>query len=299
MSYIRGLQFKSHAAWREAIPGCKVSKSDGMFLMHSPAFMPCTNYMFAVFDRAWLHGKRVKAFLRTVGSSGENLDFIIIRDGSYNRASPTDFPYRSAIASKGAGVLYAKSFSANAGDIIVDTGFLDLSAGLLSKCTLFIGNTNPNPWWWSFQIYLKKIEIWDADGLVAAYDPATDPVVVERMRDYYNGVHDYGYIGWPCVDAVWECSAQPEMKMFVHEVDPELVREVEAGQVVEFLTPELTTELVYVPEVEVIPAMRLGGSVKKTHRRFIRANSGRLDNDQIWKGGEGCDKRLRRIFRPD
>lgn len=190
-----GLQLREHKRYTAYDPDYTFRKStssgyiDWLEMFSSDSSIGI-GWIFAVFKRSFLHGKRVKIYANATGSYTFNANNVRIYDGSYDRTSDTDFPSGSDITLKGAGLLKDIAFSTTAGDIVIDTGILDLSAGQLYACTLFICNVDL----WAaqnFTLRVQRIEIWDDTKLIMCFRTHIYPVIMERT----GTTGDYGYIG--------------------------------------------------------------------------------------------------------
>lgn len=148
-------------------------------------------HVFIVVQRAYLNGKKVQVDWRSPTGSNYKTTRMRILDGSYARATASDFPDGSDMPSKGNGVLTTPfDHTGNFSQVTETTGVLDLTGGSEGDVTVFLsqGMSAAYDTWLDLYIYSFKILDSDDSELI---EFVLDPVTMEVTGTY----GDYGYTG--------------------------------------------------------------------------------------------------------
>ena len=148
-------------------------------------------YCFRNFNRAYLHGKRVRVRWKFL-MSHETYGTVILEvtDGHYDRESMTDFRIGFDFTRKGSGQLKLIAWhNTTTAWETVTSDVLDLSAGTEDECCLLVHITDS----WDAHgclVELDFVEILDADYKKVRVEPFDDDV----HMDVTGTLNDYGYI---------------------------------------------------------------------------------------------------------
>jgi len=188
-------QLREHKSSGAYLPDFRFLKPSASVLRidsYLGTFIPRGNgYLFKNFSRAWLHGKKVSVrwSMWAEFKESNNLRFEVL-DGAYDRSSMTDFPDGATRPYKGSGLLALISWTTGPFDwTTVTSGVLDLSAGVLDDCCLFVW-LNDYASYRKFYVDIDYVQVLSAGDIVLrSEDFLTDPVM--EITGTYN---DYGYI---------------------------------------------------------------------------------------------------------
>ena len=148
-------------------------------------------YCFRNFNRAWLHGKRVRVRWKfMVAHELYGMVLLEVTDGHYDRESMTDFPIGSDFVRKGSGQLKLIAWRNVPTEWeTVTSDVLDLTGGTEEECCLIVyikDSSNAE----GCLVELDFIEILDADYKTVRTEPLDDDV----HMDVTGTFNDYGYI---------------------------------------------------------------------------------------------------------
>ena len=192
--YRREVQLREHKTSADYNPNFSFSlDTEGNVVIYSTEGSVGNGYLFIVFPKNVLHGRRIRIRWKGEASYTANNYIIRVMDGAYDRTSDEDFPSGSGLPEKGAGTLYQVNHTSVFDWEVFTTDILDLTSAQYDYVTLFVYISDYHAAQW-YRMRIAYIEVYDDNlGVIERYrfNNVYVPIVMERT----GTTGDYGVVG--------------------------------------------------------------------------------------------------------